>query len=154
MKYKTKSKRMQNYRKQHLGRCGAIEGMPLQLLIMVIVAVIVLGIIGGWLFILRDTDPTIDKIIVNPDEVTLRRAEVPSIKISVIDTDGNLVSGVVLLIEGCGIELVEELDSGEEEISLKGITLPYNRPTGYLSIIAQKSGMGTRTAEVLVFQTI
>jgi hypothetical protein len=131
---------------------GAIEGMPLQLLIMVIVAVIVVGIILGWIYILSDTDPLIDRIVVEPDEVHLSSAATPSIKITVLDTDGNNVNGVVIVISGCNLDIVKELESGSGNIQLTGIELPYGRPTGYLSIVAERSGMGKKTTDVVVFQ--
>jgi hypothetical protein len=134
------------------GRAGAIEGMPLQLLIMVIVAVVVLGIILGWIYILSDTDPMIDRIVVEPDEVHMTGASIPSITITVLDTDGNNVKGVVVVISGCNLEIVEELESGTGTIQLAGIDLPYGRPTGYLSIVAERSGMGRKTTDVVVFQ--
>ena len=133
-------------------RKGAIEGMPLQLLIMVIVAVIVLGIILGWIYMLNDTDPLLDKIVVEPDEVYLSGATTPSLTITVLDTEGNNVKGVVIVISGCNVDIVTQLETGAGNIQLTGIELPYGRPTGYLSIIAERSGMGKKTADVVVFQ--
>ena len=134
------------------GHAGAIEGMPLQLLIMAIVAVIVLGIILGWIYILSDTDPMIDRIVVDPDEVHLSGTTTPSLTITVLDTDGNNVKGVVIVISGCNLDIVKELEAGTGSIQLTGIDLPYGRPTGYLSIVAERSGMGRKTTDVVVFQ--
>jgi hypothetical protein len=131
---------------------GAIEGMPLQLLIMVIVAVIVVGIILGWIYVLSDTDPVIDRIVVEPDEIHLSGSSTPSITITVLDTDGNNVKGVVIVVSGCNLEIVEEMESGTGNIQLTGIELPYGRPTGYLSIVAERSGMGKKTTDIVVFQ--
>lgn len=135
-------------------RAGSLEGLPLQLVIVVIVAAIVLGIMTGWMFIMQDSDPVIDKIVVDPDEVRVKLGETPSINITVLDTEGNLVKGVVVVIEGCSLDMVEELETGEEDVLLKGVALPYGRPTGYLSITAQRSGMGMRSVDVVVFQII
>jgi hypothetical protein len=126
--------------------------MPLQLMIMVIVSVIVLGIILGWIYMMSDTDPVIDRIVVEPDEVYLSGAGDPYITVTVLDTDGNNVEGVVIVITGCNLEIVDELDSGTGDIQLTGIELPYGRPTGYISVIAERSGMGKATVDVVVFQ--
>jgi len=127
--------------------------MPLQMMIMVIVAALVVTILMGYIYLLSDTDAIIDKIVVSPDEVHLSSLDpTPSITVTVLDTDGNNVENTVLVITGCNIDMVEDLETGTDTIQLTGISLPYGRPVGYISIIAQRSGMGKKSTEVVVFQ--
>ena len=131
---------------------GSIEGMPLQLLIMIIVAVVVMGVIMGWIYFLSDSDPVIDSIIVEPGEIDITGTGPHSVSVTVLDTDGTPVKGVVLAISGCGVDKVEILEEGTGSVELTGIDLPFGRPTGFISIIAQRSGMGKRTIDVVVIK--
>lgn len=134
---------------------GALEGMPLYLIIIVVIAVAVLGIVLGWIFLASDTDPMIDKIEVAPEEVSLSGTGTPEITVTVWDTEGDKVRGVVIEVKGCNVNIdPTKLESGTGTIQLTGCDLPPDKQSDFIQIVAKKSGMGTKTFEVLVVQTI
>jgi hypothetical protein len=80
---------------------GAVEGMPLQLIIMVAVAAIVLVIVLGWLA------PWQSRVDLNSLTVTPTSADnnnLTTITVTAWDTKGNYLEGAVIEISGCNID--------------------------------------------------
>ena len=83
---------------------GGIEGLPLQLMIIVIVAALGTAVIIGWMGSI-DTPKNIGEITVESGNIDLN--ETPSgditVKITVTDQDGNPLEGALVSLSGCGI---------------------------------------------------
>lgn len=135
-------------------RKAGIEGMPLMIIIMVVIAVAVLGIVLGWIFLASDSDPMIKKITVEPETVKVA-SPAPTIKIYVWDTDGDKVEGATITITGLNVNTapVKTAKVGTDvyaSITLTGLSLAPGAQTGTLSVLAEKTGMGKKTLDVVV----
>ncbi len=91
---------MKNHYSISRDKSGAVEGLPLQLIIMVAIAAIVLVIVLGWLAPWQ-SKVDLDSLSVTPvstgnnDEVTLT--------VTAWDTKGNHLEGAVIEISGCNV---------------------------------------------------
>ncbi len=81
-------------------RAGAIEGLPLQLLIMIIIAGIVIVIILAWLAPWQNK-VDLDSLSVTPNSVDNDADSV--ITITAWDTKGNKLQGVSIIVSGCSV---------------------------------------------------
>ncbi|MBA3046512.1 MAG: hypothetical protein KKH41_08250 [Candidatus Thermoplasmatota archaeon] len=81
-------------------RNGAVEGLPLQLIIMVAVAAIVLVIVLGWLAPWQNK-ADLNSLTASPQ--TVANDEEITIVITAWDTKGNHLEGVVIEMSGCNV---------------------------------------------------
>ncbi|MGA1820775.1 MAG: hypothetical protein ACMUHU_07200 [Thermoplasmatota archaeon] len=137
-------------------RNGGIEGMPLQLMIAVVVAMAALGIVIGWLVIAGDTDATLKRMTTDPETVVLegsgRVNGTVEMTVYVYDSEGNEVDDVILTFSGAVEErTVMKIDSGDTvEITA---SLSSNADTAVMDIHAEKGGgMGTTDTTVIVMR--
>ncbi len=79
---------------------GAIEGLPLQLLIMIIIAGIVIVIILAWLAPWQNK-AELESLSVTPNSVDNDADSV--ITITAWDTKGNRLQGVSIIVSGCSV---------------------------------------------------
>ena len=135
---------MSIHRKIQRDRAGAVEGLPLQLIIMVAIAAIVMVIILGWLA------PWQSKVDLNSLEVnplTVDDGVEVTITITAWDTKDNHLEGVVIEATGCNIEtLVETTD----ENGIVTFTITPDIPNGQTGQISIK---GTYTGIIQVEKT-
>ena len=137
-------------------RNGGIEGMPLQLMIAVIVAMAALGIVVGWLVIAGDTDATLKRMTTDPETVVLagsgRVNGTVEMTIYVYDSEGNEVDDVILTFSGAVEErTVMKIDSGDT-VQVTA-SLSSNADTALMDIRAEKGGgMGTTDTTVIVMR--
>ncbi len=82
-------------------RKGAVEGLPLQLIIMVAIAAVVMVIILGWLAPWQSA-VDLNSIEVNP--LTASDETTTTLTITAWDTKDNHLEGVVIECTGCNIE--------------------------------------------------
>jgi hypothetical protein len=133
-------------------RNAGIEGMPLMIIIIVVIAVAVLGIVLGWIFLASDSDPMIKKITVDPETVKTTTA---TVKVYVWDTDGNKVDGATVTVSGLNVntapvKTTKQAGDTYATVTLTGLALSPGAQTGTLSILAEKTGMGKKTLDVVV----
>jgi hypothetical protein len=91
-------------------RFGGIEGLPLQLLIMVVVAGLGLTIIMGWMNSIS-APHSIGEIFVSPSEIVVRDADFDGIytaenvmmTVTVTDQSGDRLEGATVILEGANI---------------------------------------------------
>jgi len=91
-------------------RAGGIEGLPLQLLIMVVIAGLGLTIIMGWMNSIS-APHAIGEIIVTPSEIVvydengdgLYEREGLALTVTVTDQGGDRLEGATVLLEGANI---------------------------------------------------
>lgn len=129
---------------------GAIESMPLQLLIMVIIAGIVIAIVLGWLFSIqgprsikdievRDGNTIISHITY---DAGTGKVEPKRVIVKIYDQDSNPLAGALVVISGSGVnDFGTTNDKGEVKLDVSEARLPsQGSPIGHISIQAEKSG--------------
>jgi len=147
---------VESMKKCMISKEGGMEGVPLQLIIVVVVGMAALGILIGWLTMAGDTDPTLKRIAAEPDTVKVsgdgRAASAADLQLFIYDSDGNEVDGVVVTISGAVDEkVVEKIDSGDT-VSITA-ALPPGQDTGSIEIRAEKGGgMGSTTTTIIVMR--
>ncbi len=90
---------------------GGIEGLPLQLLIMVVVAGLGLTIIMGWMNSIS-APHSIGEVFVNPSEIAvydedgdgLYSREGMTITVTVTDQSGDRLEGATVVLDGANVE--------------------------------------------------
>ncbi len=134
-----------------------MEGVPLQLVIVVVIGVAALGILIGWLAMAGDTDPILRKISVEPETVSMegdgRITKLVNFDVYIYDSEGNEVDGAVLTFSGSVDEkVVQKVDSGDSvEVTL---ALAPGEDTGTVVIKAEKGGgMGSCDTTVIVLRS-
>ncbi len=135
---------------------GGMEGIPLQLIIVVVVGMAALGILIGWLALAGDTDPTLRRVATEPETIKVegegRAVLEVDVQVYIYDSEGDEVDGVVVTFSGAVDEkVVEKVDSGE---SVKVIVaLAPGSDTGTIEIKAEKGGgMGSCSTTMIVMR--
>jgi len=141
---------------------GGIEGMPLQLMILVIVAGLTLAVVLGWTLSIQGpsviggvstTPATVELGAIPEDEVASRTI---SIQVSAFDGKNQPVRGIVVTIRGAvdkAYVVPDEADGaadGTATFSGVRVSLPPGVATGELALTIQKSGYPARTWSVPV----
>ncbi|MEM0449433.1 MAG: carboxypeptidase-like regulatory domain-containing protein [Methanomassiliicoccales archaeon] len=135
-------------------KSGGIEGLPLQLLIMVLVAGIGSAIIVGWMGGL-EAPQAIGAIHSSASEIILQDGDGDGIYsakdleliITVLDQEGDPVTGAAVVIEGCGLKEKDGhaphgVTDNEGKVHFKGLTASrYGNSVGFITITVAKSGM-------------
>ncbi|MFQ6106499.1 MAG: carboxypeptidase-like regulatory domain-containing protein [Thermoplasmata archaeon] len=129
---------------------GAVEGLPLQLLVAVVVTGIVLAMILGWLTSI-ETPKSIRSVQITDGKEQIDSIEYDSetgsvlpkkITVLVLDQDLNPLAGALVLVQGCGVAEYKTTDEdGEARIDVSDAFLPDSgTPLGHLDIVVEKSG--------------
>lgn len=134
-------------------RNGGIEGLPLQLMIMVMVAGIGSAIIIGWMGGLS-APQTISAVIVEPSEIVLIDENGDGIYLSndiqivitVSDQDGNAVVGASVSLDGSSIRdsghMPHMITDSNGQVSFDGLSAQRSgRGMGFIDVTVVKSGM-------------
>ncbi len=139
-----------------LNEDGGMEGVPLQLIIVVVVGMAALGILIGWLALAGDTDPTLKRISTEPETVAVsgdgRAISEIDVTLFVYDSEGDEVDGAVITLSGSVDEkVVEKLDSGDS-VTITAALAP-GADTGTIEVKAEKGGgMGSCTTTIIVMR--
>jgi hypothetical protein len=135
-------------------RRGGIEGLPLQLMIIILVAALGTAIIVGWMSSI-ETPRSIGSVETEPGSI--QGTSDVSIRMTVTDQDGNPLEGAVVVLTGLGI-----IDSngrtpnamtdsgGTVQFSGLKITGLAKGRVGYLDAEATKPGYGSRSVQIVV----
>jgi hypothetical protein len=135
---------------------GGMEGIPLQLIIVVVVGMAALGILIGWLALAGDTDPTLRRVATEPETIKVegegRAVLEVDVLIYIYDSEGDEVDGAVVTFSGAVDEkVVEKVDSGDSVTVIAA--LPPGSDTGTIEIKAEKGGgMGSCSTTVIVMR--
>ncbi len=89
---------------------GSIEGLPLQLMIMGIVASLATTVIVGWISSIQ-TPIYVGKVEISPQDILVRDSDdngifdavLDEMGVRVLDTGGNPISGASVIIEGSAL---------------------------------------------------
>lgn len=116
---------------------GGIEGLPLQLLIMVVVAGLGLTIIMGWMNSI-EAPRTIGDVYVTPSEIQVHDPDGDGIftasnvlvTVTVTDQDGDRLEGATVVLDGAGIrdsagKTVRGITNDRGQVIFSGLTLEH-----------------------------
>jgi hypothetical protein len=146
---------------------GAIEGLPLYLIILVVITVVAVSIILAWLFIFTDN---LGAVSVTPDEISLEdktddgeyayNSDVTNgigagiVTITVKSDKGRPLKGAVIHLSGCGIDERHKTDaSGKWSSEGKGldVKLPMAISSGEIIIkVTYHAAMGMQMKTVTI----
>ncbi len=134
---------------------GALEGMPLQLIIMVVIAGIAISIVVAWLTIF--TAPDLAKIELHsaePGTNPLRITEnTTSITLKAWDTKGNPLEGVSIKMSGANL-LVAGMTEADGTFTASGLKLDIGSSDfGSIHVEAEYSGTLTITKTLNIVVT-
>lgn len=135
---------------------GAIEGLPLQLLIMVVIAGVAIGVIVGWMSFSKTEVGT---ITANPDTITVSRVYGvlnTSVTITVLDQNGKALNDATVTLSGSGVDTAKKTGSNGTATFAITATLPTNTNTGSITATASYDstwGKTTRTVTILVVRS-
>ncbi len=128
---------------------GGIEGLPLQLLIMVVVAGLGLTIIMGWMSSI-EAPHSIGEIFVSPSEIVVYDADSDGIytaegilmTVTVTDQGGDRLEGATVVLEGANIRTSD----GD---SPRGVTNPQGQVV-FSGLLVEQFGSRLTTVTVTV----
>lgn len=98
-------KRIRHPKRLNNNRKGSIEGLPLQLMIVILVATMGTGILLGWMNSI-DTPNSIGSVDVVSSDIDMNgeyRINDGHIEIFVTDQDGNPLKGATVVLSGLGV---------------------------------------------------
>jgi hypothetical protein len=135
---------------------GALEGLPLYLIILVVITAIAIVIIITWLSTMQEPDLDSIEIETGTGDGTLTdngTGDSYSITITAKGTNGKGLEGVSVKLEGAGIaKTLKTTDGGK--VTFTGIDpeLPPNTYTGSITVTATYTGniMVTKTTDIPV----
>ena len=140
---------------------GAIEGMPLQLMIAVIVAGIALAIILGWVLSIQ-TPNAIGRVDATPETVNIQgvplaqeATKTVTITVRAYDQKGNAIPGIVVILRGAGLEKAGT-DAGDGALDGTAtftnvqVRVPAHALTAKIGVTVEASGFPTKTDDILV----
>ena len=133
-------------------RSGGIEGLPLQLMIVILVATMGTAIIMGWMGSL-DTPTSIGDVIVEDDPVHVGEDGLIDVSVRVLDQDGNGLEGATVVLNGLSVETTGEDGGGRTPVAVtdsKGLAVFHDLSIyrygttgiGFIDVMASKSGYG------------
>jgi hypothetical protein len=135
---------------------GGMEGVPLQLIIVIVIGVAALGILIGWLAMAGDPDPVIDEVSTDPEDITVkgdgRVISDVDVEIYVYDSEGNEVDDVIVTFSGSVDDPVtQKIDSGDKVKVTARLADGVN--TGTIHVVAEKGGgMGSKETTIIVIR--
>ncbi|MBR1973506.1 MAG: hypothetical protein IKA33_02390 [Candidatus Methanomethylophilaceae archaeon] len=138
-------------------RKGSVEGIPLQFMIMMIVAVAAVGILGGWMANISTPQSISDVEVASGVASCESDGSLSDIVILVRDQDGNPLEGGTVILEGLGIQMFVDadengtIDEGETEKTKAVLQTGEDGKAEFtgLSITPPKGGFGSITVNVM-----
>jgi len=138
------------YPSKRWNKNGAIEGLPLQLIIMVVIAGIAIVIILSWLQPWKNK-VDLESVSVNPTSVV--RGVATQVTVTAWDTKDNKLSGVVVVLSGAGVTASGPTDStGTVKFTITP-SLPPGTTSGQVDITATYTGSMTIEKTNLIIVT-
>jgi hypothetical protein len=140
-------------------RNAGIEGLPLQLMIMVLIAGIGSAVLLGWMGNLN-APQSIGSITSSPTELVARDGNGDGIydasnldlTISVLDSKGDPVTGATVVLDGCNIARMDGTrpygtTDSNGHITLNDLQVTQTgKAVGFVTVTVTKSGFGSDTS--------
>jgi hypothetical protein len=139
-------------------RSGGIEGLPLQLMIIILVAALGTAIILGWMSSL-ETPRHIGSVNIDSDDIILERisgteryTDSGHVLIYVTDQNGNGLAGSTVVLSGCSVSTSDGrtvhgitdakgyVEFTDIHVSLRGAKI------GFINVDVSMSGYGTNSS--------
>ncbi len=127
---------------------GALEGLPLYLIILVVIAGIGTAIIAGWMMGAESTE--LDHIEIEgagSDDTVSIGGDSEEVTITAYDQNGNGLEGATVTLEGCGVSEIEKTNSDGEatftDLENKA-DLPSNENFGEIQVTVKYTGDMTK----------
>ncbi|OPY31144.1 MAG: hypothetical protein A4E32_02129 [Methanomassiliicoccales archaeon PtaU1.Bin124] len=150
---KTKYSRGKRFRND---RNGGIEGLPLQLMILVLIAGVGTAVMMGWMTNLK-APASINSVVAEPGEIVLTDSDSNGIysedgidiKIHVLDQTGSGVEGAMVVLDGCNIVTEDGTTAYAKTDStgtatFTGLSATYaGGNLGFITVKVSKGGAGT-----------
>jgi hypothetical protein len=145
-----------------LDRNGAIEGLPLYLIIIIVITVLGLGIILGMMNTIKPPK-TMDKVVLSKEVIEVKdvnkngtySATGQAETVKVVDSNGDPVKGAVVTLTGCNVKEAGKTAYGTTdsngELKFKALSCEVlGTDTGHINVAVEKSGMGKKTATITI----
>ncbi|MEM3444917.1 MAG: hypothetical protein QXJ27_04665 [Thermoplasmata archaeon] len=133
-------------RRFKVSRKGALEGLPLYLIIMVIIAAIGIAILVGWMYMVRK--PELGYIEIEVKDMVVGNTY--DFNITAYDTNGKTLENVEISLWGCGVD-TKQL-TGKDGRAFFSVTpkLPENTHTGEIKVRAVYTGTTMKVVDGLI----
>jgi hypothetical protein len=143
----------------HKNKKGGIEGLPLQLMILIIIATLGTAIIVGWMGNI-ETPHAIGEVSVDSGDVHLKAVTgyyygsssydnytCGKIVIGVTDQDGNPLQGATVILTGLGAqtargETVHGLTGSDGTVTFSDVRVHLDGKVGFITVNVSMSGYG------------
>ena len=143
-------------------RTGAIEGLPLYLIIIIVITVIGLGIVLGMMEMVKP--PTqIGKMTISPEVIEVTDPDDDdtftttgkTVTVRVMDSNGDPVKGAMVRLTGCNVKEGGSTAYGKTdsngEMKFTDISCEVmGTDTGHIDVEVEKSGLGKKTGTIPV----
>ncbi len=96
-----------NLNKLKTDRKGSVEGLPLQFMIMMIVAVAARGILSGWMAGIETPHSISDVEVLSAEGLADPDGNIDPVSVRVRDQDGNPLEGATVYLSGLGIRTID-----------------------------------------------
>ncbi|MDG6220629.1 MAG: hypothetical protein QCI38_04180 [Candidatus Thermoplasmatota archaeon] len=93
-------------------KSGALEGLPLYMVILVVIAAVSMVVLLGWMSGTQSRD--LDKIVIEPNDA--KDGIDTRVVVSAYDSSGNKLEGVIITLDGCGVHMVKQTTSRGEAV--------------------------------------
>jgi hypothetical protein len=140
---------------------GSIEGLPLQLMIMVLIAGLGSAVVIGWMGDIETPD-TIGEVFAGTNEVLISDLDGDGLydgefdlTVAVMDGHGDPVDGASVLLDGCNVRSSEGgvphcVTDADGVANFEGLNASrYGGSIGFIKVTASKSGYGTDDSLVI-----
>lgn len=129
--------------KLNTDRKGSVEGLPLQLMIMMIVAVAAIGILSGWMASIETPHSISDVEVIEAEGFADPDGRIEPVTVLVRDQDGNPLEGAKVFLSGLGVRTSDG-----------GIAIGYTEEDGTatiddLVVTPPRGAFGTITVNVM-----
>ena len=136
----------------HNNRRGGIEGLPLQLMIMILVATLATAIIVGWMGNIEEPH-TIGEVTVDTGSIMLEKdgnecTTTSKISINVTDQNGDPLKDATVVLSGLGIKTKDggtvfgDTDENGTVQFPTGLKLHLTNKVGFITVDVSKPGYG------------
>lgn len=134
-------------------RSGGIEGLPLQLMIIILIATLGTGIILGWMGSIET--PKFIGSVSAEDDVIRFSDQGTVITVTVTDQNGDPLEGAVVSLTGCGIRNsdgspVSGVTDRRGAVIFSDLRITNDQKIRYIDIEAVKPDYGSKRSQIVV----
>lgn len=155
MKLKSVQKRLQKDLKKN--KKGGIEGLPLQLMILIVIATLGTAVIVGWMGNI-ETPHSIGDVDIESGDIRLTTNATDGyyttqsqVKVCVYDQDGNPLEGASIVLTGLGVKTTDNqtpygTTDSDGLVIFKGLKMKHTGTIDFITVTVTKTGYGENSA--------